>query len=179
MPEREPFKSDNRRATGIAIAAFAALLLAVGFAFSGAPLVSQPEELTHDTVDEPAAKAPVSETRKSTNAGRHARLETGEASWYDFSGEETANGETMKAGRLTATHPTLPFGTKLEVENVENGRSVVVRVNDRGPYEDRRIIDVSKEAAKRLGMVEDGVTEVQVAPVPSDSVDDPGEPIID
>jgi peptidoglycan lytic transglycosylase len=164
MPERAPAKSDNRRATGIAIATAVALILAVGFSYFGAPYVSQPEDLTHDTVDTPDAAA---------------LPQSGEASWYDFSGEETANGETMKAGRLTAAHPTLPFGTKLEVENVENGRTVIVRVNDRGPYADDRIIDVSKAAAKKLGMIEDGVTDVNVAPVPSDSVDDPGEPIID
>ena len=105
--------------------------------------------------------------------------QTGAASWYDFDGDETANGESMDAGRLTAAHPTLPFGTKVEVENLENGRTVVVRVNDRGPYADDRIIDVSKAAAHRLGMVEDGVTDVNVAPVPTDSVDDPGEPLID
>jgi rare lipoprotein A len=85
----------------------------------------------------------------------------------------------MDPRRLTAAHPTLPFGTKVAVENVENGRTVVVRVNDRGPYADGRIIDVSKEAARKLGMVEDGVTEVEVAPVPTESVDDPGEPIIE
>lgn len=168
MPEREPFKSDNRRATGIAIATFAALLLAVGFAFSGAPLVSQPENMIHDAVDSPIAPTPTPISH-----------ETGEASWYDFSGQETANGETMKGAHLTAAHPSVPFGTRLKVENMENGRTVVVRVNDRGPYADGRIIDVSKQAAEKLGMIEDGVTDVSVAPVPTDSVDDPGEPLID
>ena len=171
MPEREPFKSDNRRATGIAIASLAALLLAVGFAFSGAPLVSQPEDMTRDVVDEPRGAT----TKQDTSA----LPETGEASWYDFSGERTASGKTMDGDRLTAAHPTLPFGTKVKVRNMENGRTVIVQVNDRGPYAGDRIIDISKEAAAKLGMVEDGVTDVNVAPVPTDSVDDPGEPIIE
>ena len=170
MTEREPPKGDNRRAAMIALATFAALLLAVGLAtFSDLP-----QSTSHKT--QSAGPQPTSEVQPLKT--RDLKTKTGEASWYDFDGQKTANGETMDAGRLTAAHPTLPFGTKLAVENVENGRTVVVRVNDRGPYADGRVIDVSKEAAHKLGMVEDGVTDVMVAPVPTDSVEDPGEPII-
>jgi len=64
--------------------------------------------------------------------------------------------------KLTAAHRTMPFGTRLRVTNVENGRSVVVRVNDRGPWVNDRVLDVSQAAAKALGMVGDGVTKVEV-----------------
>ena len=64
--------------------------------------------------------------------------------------------------KLTAAHRTMPFGTRLRVTNVENGRSVVVRVNDRGPWVNDRVLDVSLAAAKVLGMVGDGVTKVEV-----------------
>ena len=169
MTEREPIKGDNRRAAMIAMATFAALLLAVGLAtFSDLP-----QNASHKM--QSADPQPTSKVLKA----RDLKTKTGEASWYDFDGRTTANGETMDADRLTAAHPTLPFGTKVVVENVENGRMVMVRVNDRGPYADGRIIDVSKEAARKLGMVEDGVTEVEVAPLPTDSIDDPGEPIIE
>jgi len=135
-------KTDTRLATGITVGAGLALLLAVGIASFG-------------DLSPPAAGS----------QGDHAALPAaGKASWYNFDGEETANGETMDAERLTAAHPTLPFGTKLEVENLENGRTVVVRVNDRGPYAGTRIIDISKEAAEKLDMVEDGVTKVRIAP---------------
>jgi len=162
MPKRKTPKTGNKRATGIAVASLAALLLAVGLDQSG---LIPPKQLD----------APSTHQADTAALPEHK----GEASWYDFGGKQTANGETMDPSRLTAAHPTLPFGTKVEVENVENGRTVVVRVNDRGPYADGRIIDVSKEAARKLGMVEDGVTEVEVAPVPTDSIDDPGEPIIE
>jgi len=169
MPERAPFKADNRRATGIAVASIGFLLLAVTLAHFG--VISPPDlRAPHGQNAKPAALPADAATLPE---------QTGAASWYAFDGEETANGETMDPGRLTAAHPTLPFGTKVEVENLENGRTVVVRVNDREPYADDRIIDVSKAAAHRLGMAEDGVTDVNVAPVPTDSVDDPGEPLID
>ncbi len=64
--------------------------------------------------------------------------------------------------KLTAAHRTMPFGTRLRVTNVENGRSVVVRVNDRGPWVSDRVLDVSQAAAKTLGMTGDGVTKVEI-----------------
>ena len=90
--------------------------------------------------------------------------ETGRASWYDLD-TKTANGETMDDGALTAAHRSLPFGTKLRVVNLKNGREVVVRVNDRGPFAKNRIIDLSKAAADSLGMIKDGVADVSVVPV--------------
>jgi len=85
----------------------------------------------------------------------------GVASFYT-EGEQTASGEKFDAHELTAAHPTLPFGTKLRVTNVATGRSVTVRVNDRGPYVPGRVVDVSYSAAQSLGMVDKGVANVKL-----------------
>ena len=88
----------------------------------------------------------------------------GLASWYgqQHQGRATASGEAFDMNKLTAAHRTLPFGTRLRVTNVDNGKSVVVRVNDRGPFAAGRILDVSLAAAKALGMVEAGVARVEI-----------------
>ena len=86
----------------------------------------------------------------------------GLASWYSLKGQTTASGTVMRPMLMTAAHPTLPFGTYLEVTNLENNKTVVVEVNDRGPYVEGRIIDLSKGAAEQLEMVEDGVVPVRI-----------------
>jgi rare lipoprotein A len=88
----------------------------------------------------------------------------GRASWYGefHHGQLTASGETFDMMQLTAAHRTLPLGTRLRVTNLENGRMVRVRVNDRGPYVDGRILDLSLEAARALDMVERGVVPVRL-----------------
>lgn len=90
--------------------------------------------------------------------------ETGEASWYgeEFQGNQTANGETYDLNGLTAAHPTLPFGTTVRVTNLNNSKNILLRINDRGPYIGRRLIDVSRAAAKLLGFVHAGTTPVRV-----------------
>jgi len=85
----------------------------------------------------------------------------GVASFYTED-EWTASGERFNTRAMTAAHPTLPFGTKLRVTNVTNGRSVVVRINDRGPYVPGRVVDLSESAAESLGMVERGVVKVKL-----------------
>jgi len=85
----------------------------------------------------------------------------GLASFYT-EGTRTASGEKFNTLELTAAHPTLPFGTRLRVTNVATGRSVTVRVNDRGPYVPGRIVDVSYSAAESLGMVGRGVAKVKL-----------------
>jgi rare lipoprotein A len=85
----------------------------------------------------------------------------GLASFYT-EGTRTANGEKFDTHELTAAHPTLPFGTRLRVTNVASGRSVTVRVNDRGPYVPGRVVDVSYSAADALGMVGRGVAKVKL-----------------
>ena len=88
----------------------------------------------------------------------------GVASWYgdDFQGNPTASGERFDARAMTAAHPSLPLGTRVRVTNLANGRSVVVRVTDRGPFVCGRMIDVSSAAARTLGMVESGTARVQL-----------------
>ncbi|HLN87325.1 MAG TPA: septal ring lytic transglycosylase RlpA family protein [Candidatus Limnocylindrales bacterium] len=90
--------------------------------------------------------------------------ETGLASFYHaaFHGRRTASGETFNRHALTAAHKTLPFGTFLRVINLRNGRSVIVRVNDRGPLGKSRVIDVSPRAARELGFLAYGVTWVKL-----------------
>jgi len=95
------------------------------------------------------------------NAGYTKVASHGVASFYT-EGTQTASGEKFDTHDLTAAHPTLPFGTKLRVTNVSTGRSVTVRVNDRGPYVPGRIVDVSYSAAESLGMVGKGVANVKL-----------------
>ena len=86
----------------------------------------------------------------------------GHASWYSLPANITANGEHMNPNELTAAHRSLPFGTRVLVENLTNGRTVVVRINDRGPFIGGRIIDLSKAAAASIGMIHAGTAKVRV-----------------
>ena len=90
--------------------------------------------------------------------------ERGYASFYgdEFEGRKTANGDYFSQDKLTAAHKTLGFGTKLLVKNLENGKTCVVTVNDRGPFVSGRIIDLSKAAAIELGMMKKGIVEVEI-----------------
>ncbi|MEY4931006.1 MAG: hypothetical protein RI909_1730 [Bacteroidota bacterium] len=90
--------------------------------------------------------------------------QTGKASFYadKFEGHSTASGEKYKHNKLTAAHKTLPFGTVVRVTNLANGNTVEVVINDRGPYVDGRIIDLSKSAAEKLAFINLGVTDVKV-----------------
>ena len=91
-------------------------------------------------------------------------IEGGKASYYadKFEGRKTSNGEVFKQGKKTAAHRTLPFGTKVTVKNLTNGKTVKVRINDRGPFVKGRMIDLSKKAAKKLDMVNAGVANVEI-----------------
>ena len=92
----------------------------------------------------------------------------GTASWYGpgFQGRLTANGERFDQNELTAAHRTLPFGTRLRVTNETNGKSVVVRVNDRGPFVGKRVIDLSRGAAEKIGLIRKGVGRVKLEVMP-------------
>jgi len=96
-----------------------------------------------------------------------AGIEEGEASYYadSLDGNKTASGEPYDHNAMTAAHRTLPFGTKVKVTYLKTGKTVEVTINDRGPYADDRIIDVSGAAARALGMVDDGHGKVTVAVV--------------
>ncbi|MFQ5901602.1 MAG: septal ring lytic transglycosylase RlpA family protein [Thermodesulfobacteriota bacterium] len=88
----------------------------------------------------------------------------GRASWYgkDFHGKRTANGEIYDMYKVSAAHKTLPLGTIVRVKNLDNAKTVVLKINDRGPFVKGRIIDLSYAAAKKIGMVEKGVTDVRL-----------------
>ena len=89
---------------------------------------------------------------------------SGEASWYGpgFYGNRTASGEVFRPGTMTAAHRTLPFGTRVRVTNLWNGRKAVVRINDRGPFAGDRVIDLAHGAASELGLTSSGIAEVRL-----------------
>jgi rare lipoprotein A len=102
--------------------------------------------------------------RKATAAAR-GKVQRGKASWYGayHHGKLTASGERFNKNALTAAHRRLRFGTRVRVINLKNGRSVIVRINDRGPFGGKgRIIDLSEAAAKKLGMIDAGVVPVKL-----------------
>nr|MBF0682240.1 septal ring lytic transglycosylase RlpA family protein [Pseudomonas sp.] len=94
--------------------------------------------------------------------------QTGKASFYArmHHGQRTANGETHDQNALVAAHRSLPFGTRVRVTNLANGKQVVVRINDRGPFRRGRIIDVSRAAAAQLNMIDAGIVRVRIEAVP-------------
>jgi rare lipoprotein A (peptidoglycan hydrolase) len=97
----------------------------------------------------------------------HHLMQVGIASWYGprFHGRRTASGEVFDQNKMTAAHRTLRFGTRVELTHVKNGRSVEVRINDRGPYRSGRIIDLSRAAAAELGMRNAGLARVEIRPI--------------
>ena len=100
----------------------------------------------------------------SCGTSKNAFTQSGQGSYYadKFNGRPTASGAPYRPGQMTAAHNTLPFGTRIKVTNVKNGRSVKVVVNDRGPHVKGRIVDVSRKAARKLDLVEAGVVPVQL-----------------
>ncbi len=96
--------------------------------------------------------------------------EQGIASWYGdpFHGRKTANGETYNMHAMTAAHKTLPFGTMVQVRNLDNGKTAIVRINDRGPFVRERIIDLSYSAARAIGLVQNGTAPVEIVALGTD-----------
>jgi rare lipoprotein A len=129
-----------------------ALWIAVGAAILlCAPAIG----LRHDPVEDVAGRV---------EAAVPAWTQSGRVSWYGpgFHGRQTASGEIFDSGALTMAHRSLPLGSRVRVTNLDNGRSVVLRVNDRGPYVRGRIVDLSRAAAKRLDFVDDGVVKARI-----------------
>lgn len=116
------------------------------------------------TVRPPRAEVPDAIPSAKPEDGEIGR---GMASWYGpgFHGRRTASGERFDEGGLTAAHRTLPFGSRVLVRNLRNGREVVVRINDRGPWKRDRIIDLSRAAAAALGMLQAGEASVVLLPL--------------
>ena len=125
------------------------------------PAESLPSESLPEAEPVPA---PVKAEPPKPPAPAVVSVSTGQASWYGpgFFGNRTASGEVLRPGTLTAAHRTLPFGTKVRVTNLWNGRSAVVRINDRGPFHGARVIDLAHGAANQLGLVASGVAKVKL-----------------
>ena len=168
---------------GRALRQGSALLILIGlFVVEGCSLIQKaPEPTAPGTIQTPPAvessippKPQEGPPRPKPNVKENSTTavkfpQTGEASWYGpkFHGKTTASGEHFDQQALTAAHASLPFGSKVKVTNLSNGRSVEVEINDRGPFAANRIIDVSYAAARALDMKEKGTTTVRVEPVPS------------
>jgi rare lipoprotein A len=110
-----------------------------------------------------AVQAEASSNRNQGSSAASVGFQAGKASWYGpgFHGRRTASGEIFNANAMTAAHKTLPFGTMVQVTSNATGRSVVVRINDRGPFVRGRIIDLSKASARALGVA--GLSQVSLA----------------
>lgn len=116
------------------------------------------------TPSSPPAPAAPAAAPGGVLTGAVGETQTGLAAYYSrrLNGGRTASGERFDNGALTTAHQTLPFGTRVRVTNLKNKKSVVLRVNDRGPAQPNRVLDVSRAAAERLGFVRAGLTEVKV-----------------
>lgn len=143
-----------------ATAAAATALALCAFADASTPSTSLTDELSATADAEDAVFASEAELQL---------IGSGRASYYadKFDGRRTANGEIFDQDELTAAHRTLPMGSLVKVTCEKTGRSVTVRVNDRGPFTGSRVIDVSKAAARELGMINAGLTEVTLELLPS------------
>lgn len=167
--------SNNGRITAVRSLAFAAAMMlpasasapaladsgdafSTSFAHVGSPVAElAPEAGAVDvTAIDPADEAA---------AGLGNPIGSGVASYYadKFNGRRTASGESFSNGAMTAAHRSLPFGSKVRVTNPANGRSVVVRINDRGPFHGGRVIDLSKSAASTLGLIQRGSGRVELS----------------
>lgn len=155
-------KTNNRPVTRIA--ASMALAAFVAFGLTSCGTARDPGRATaHAYQDTGAATRKSGKIHKAAYKKRSYRT-VGWASWYGrrFHGRKTANGERYNMNALTAAHRTLPFGTKVRVTNLGNGRSVVVRINDRGPFIKGRIIDLSRRGANALRFIKKGKARVRL-----------------
>jgi len=111
-----------------------------------------------------AERHPGATTHRGRPVAHPQPAQVGTASWYgrEHAGKPTASGATFDPDRLTAAHRTLPLGTRVRVTRLASGRSVIVTINDRGPYIHGRIIDLSRQAADQLGMADDGLAKVRL-----------------
>jgi rare lipoprotein A len=127
-------------------------------------LAETPDDPQDAGAEEEAETVPVSAPAPSDAARARLADETGVASWYGaaFAGRPTATGETFDPDAMTAAHPSLPLPSLIEVTNAENGRTAVVRVNDRGPFAHGRVLDVSRRAAEELGFLRAGQARVHI-----------------
>lgn len=157
------------------------LLVVISIALLGFVLADEPEtvklgvgkagvmdtQAASDTLDAAALPASPQAAQKSSGSPGEdvaSELPEGDASYYgnELAGRPTASGESFNPETLTAAHRTLPFGTRLRVTNTSNGKSVTVRVNDRGPFSGKRVLDLSHSAARQIGMLQRGTARVRM-----------------
>jgi len=138
------------------------LAVVLSIASLGAGAASGPSSLEAAKVTKPVVRTTSGHTTRKPK--KPQPYQTGTASWYGeyFQGKETASGEPYDMLDFTAAHPSLPLGTFVKVTNLKNGKVVVVRINDRGPVVNGRIIDVSYNAARALGFKERGIQRVRL-----------------
>ncbi|WP_454018966.1 septal ring lytic transglycosylase RlpA family protein [Azospirillum sp. Marseille-Q6669] len=143
-------------------------LCALSLSLPLSPMAAQAQPSSKSQSPKDASVPPIAVER--TDEGEPVIVHEGEASFYggSFHGKKTASGERFDQNKPTAASRELPLGSKVTVTNQDNGKSVDVIVNDRGPYVDGRVIDLSKKAAKQLDMIEDGVAPVRVEAKPSE-----------
>src|SRR5208337_3305961 len=140
------------------------LAVLLSIASLGAGAASGPSSLEAAKVTQPRVIETGRHKTRKTNSPKSKGYQVGTASWYgeQFQGKPTASGEPFDMRDFTAAHPRLPLGTFVKVTNLKNGKAVVVRINDRGPVVDGRIIDVSYNAALALGFKEHGLQKVRL-----------------
>ena len=140
------------------------LAVVLSVASLGAGAASRPSSLEAAKVTQPLVIETGGHKTRRTNSPKSKAYQAGTASWYgqQFEGRQTASGEPFEMRDFTAAHPSLPLGSFVKVTNLRNGKVVVVRINDRGPFVDDRIIDVSYNAARALGFKERGVQNVRL-----------------
>jgi len=138
------------------------LAVILSIASLGAGDASGPSSLEAAKVNHPLVNEASGHNSRKPNKSK--AFQVGTASWYgeQFQGKQTASGEPFDMSDFTAAHPSLPLGSYVKVTNLRNGKAVVVRINDRGPVVDGRIIDVSYNAARALGFTERGVQKVRL-----------------
>ena len=130
----------------------------------GAPMLEAPQQQDAPAVTVAPAEAPLLKKIEEAKPAEAKPFAEGIASYYgaELAGNRTANGERFNPNAMTAAHRSLPMGTKVRVINKANGKSVVVRINDRGPFAKKRILDVSKGAAEKISMVRSGTARVEI-----------------
>lgn len=155
--------------------AIVSFILVIGGLVGFTVINSEKKANSESILNEELVPETVKESTVNTSSVEYINRGTMKASWYGpkFHGKLTANGEIYDQMALTAAHKTLKFGTLLKVTNPKNGKSVIVRINDRGPYIGDRELDLSKGAAIELGLIYKGVASVKIQEVTPGEIENP------
>ena len=175
---KNPLTESLRVSAAPAFLLVAAIVQGCGSVPASALRALQPKTVEAASIGSSTARPVSTSTRGNANPQvqtNKSKIQTnkvirGEASWYGpgFHGRKTASGKIFDQEKLTAAHKTLPLGTRAKVTNLQNGNTVEVEINDRGPYIGERVIDLSRAAADELGFIESGITLVQIELLPQE-----------